>query len=191
MPRFGETKYGREIGKAASANKFIWIACKVCGKGKWDRVSQQRSKCADCARSENSRNYYKEHKGNKSPQWKGGRFKRAKDGYVFVYLQPDDFFYPMASTENYVLEHRLVVAQSLGRCLASWEIVHHKGTKYPTGSVENRSDNRIENLQLVSDDQNKQMKLMENKIAGQANQIRMLKADIKDLLKDLEDRSNE
>ena len=33
-----------------------------------------------------------------------------------------------------------------------WEQVHHKGTKYPIGSKEDKADNRIENLELTSEE---------------------------------------
>ncbi len=76
-----------------------------------------------------------------------GRIVRS-DGYIDIWLSPNDFFYPMAHCGNgrkggtkYVLEHRLVIAQHLGRCLQPWEGVHHRnGIK---------DDNRIENLELL------------------------------------------
>ncbi|GAI51879.1 unnamed protein product, partial [marine sediment metagenome] len=43
-----------------------------------------------------------------------------------------------------------VMAKQLKRCLLPWEIVHHKGTKHPMGSRENKQDNRDENLELFS-----------------------------------------
>lgn len=88
-------------------------------------------------------------KGRKVPHYpKGGRFKDG-DGYIMLKVHRGDFFYPMATKAGYVMEHRLVVAKQLNRCLLPWEVVHHKGTKYPSGSIENRADNRIENLELL------------------------------------------
>lgn len=66
--------------------------------------------------------------------WNGG--KRKRGNYVQIYV-PE---HPNAC-KNYVLEHRLVMEQHLGRYLTNLEQVHHRnGIK---------SDNRIENLELV------------------------------------------
>jgi len=80
--------------------------------------------------------------GAKNPQWKGGRVTCRPDGYVLVKLAENDFFRPMAGKNGYVMEHRLVMAKSLGRCLQPWEKVHHKnGIK---------DENRRSNLKLTT-----------------------------------------
>lgn len=76
-------------------------------------------------------------RGPKHYHWKGGR-NIDKDGYIQIY-KPE---HPFAGPSGYVLEHRLVMEQHIGRYLERHEIVHHKNR--------NRQDNRIENLELIS-----------------------------------------
>ena len=142
MPVLGETRKGIEIGYKDHNRLFVWHACAECGKERWVglRWKQPISKrCLNCV--------LKLRRGVLSPVWTGGRRTR-RDGYIEVLLQPDDFFYPMADKAHLVKEHRLIMAKSLNRCLLDWEIVHHKGTKYPMGSKEDKADNRLANLKL-------------------------------------------
>ena len=81
-----------------------------------------------------------------------------------------DFFYQMANKNGYVLEHRLVMARYLERNLHRWEIVHHKNHI--------RDDNRIENLQLVSDNRHKQITMLENRIKYLEREIEGLKMGV-------------
>lgn len=160
MPTIGEIKRGIEIGKKG-IEKYIWYACAQCGKERWAifNVKNKTPKdliCRNCREINQGQWLSETYSWDKSPQWKGGRVKYG-DGYILVRLKKDDFFYPMAKARNgYVLEHRLVMAKQLGRCLHSWEIVHHRnGIK---------DDNRIENLYLVSDDVNKQIHSLKQRI---------------------------
>ena len=173
MPEIGEIRRASEIGKfvrpstnpkrTIRGQKFIWYPCVDCGKERWVRFTNNQpytQKCHGCHVMD-IRRFGKDNRG-----WTGGRIRmgRGKGKYWITRVYEDDFSYPMAMINGYVLEHRLVMAKHLGRNLHSWEIVHHKGTKYPSGSRENRDDNRIENLQLVSDDKHKQITILENRI---------------------------
>jgi len=159
MPVLGEIKKGWEVGYKGHA-KRIWIKCPKCQMERWVCLRKGVPESLVCISCANADNKY---------SWKGGRY-RCADGYVRIHLQPDDFFYAMAETGNhYVREHRLIMAKHLGRCLHSWEIVHHKnGIK---------DDNRIENLQLVSDDRHKQITILEMKINRLENRVTLLEAE--------------
>lgn len=144
MPKLGEIRKGEEIGYKGT-HRYIWHACIDCGKERWERLYGDIPKYLRCY----SCNMLKRRnrRGENHPQWKGGRLK-TEQGYIEVLLQPDDFFYPMAKKDGYVLEHRLIVAKHLGRCLQPWERVHHKGIRYI--GIENKSDNLIDNLKLTT-----------------------------------------
>lgn len=143
MPERSEIRKAREIGYQGSS-KYVWQSCETCERERWVQLIKGeavgRSKqCRACANSDPKKRA-KMQRGEKRYNWKGGINKHS-DGYIMILLQPNDFFYPMADKRGRVLEHRLIVAKALGRCLQIWEIVHHKnGIK---------DDNRYpENLEL-------------------------------------------
>ena len=160
MPLIGEIKKGREIGRT-SRQSHIWQACGGCGKQRWVQLRKGQPKSLQCHSCSLL--------GDKCYLWKGGRLKTFH-GYIEIRLYPDDFFYSMATkSKGYVLEHRLVMARNLGRCLHQWELVHHKNHI--------RNDNRIENLQLISDGRHKQITLLEKRITYLENRVTLLEAE--------------
>ncbi|MBM4177494.1 HNH endonuclease [Candidatus Gribaldobacteria bacterium] len=83
------------------------------------------------------RPYSGDKSGPNNPFWKGGRYKDKNSGYVFIH-QPD---HPAANANGYVLEHRLVMEEKLGRYLKQNEMIAHKNGK--------KNDNRAQNLILT------------------------------------------
>lgn len=79
-------------------------------------------------------------KGKQSCNWKGGKIK-DKHGYIHIW-EPEHPNANIGRNKAYVLEHRKIMSDFLGRPLKKNETVHHKNG--------NRSDNRIENLELWS-----------------------------------------
>lgn len=109
----------------------------------------------------------------KNPRWKGGR-SEAGAGYIYLRLFPDDPYYAMCNTTGRVFEHRLVMAKSLGRCLFDWEIVHHKNR--------NRSDNRIENLELLPNNAvNISYTLLQQRVEALERQNKLMRWHIREL----------
>ena len=144
MPNIGEIQYGRNIGYK-NGWKYQWTACIDCGKERWVALQAKyrgtitngllSKRCKACGAKEAG----KKMQGVNSVNWQGGRMI-VPSGYVFLWLDKSDFFFPMTH-KSYVKEHRLTMARHLGRCLQEWEVVHHKNGI--------RDDNRIENLELT------------------------------------------
>src|SRR3990172_7830033 len=135
----GDVVPAKEIGHKGS-HPYVWFSCPDCGKEWWVLIRNgkpQSSRCASCAAKKAWKS--RDQRRDKHPRWKGGRCVTTQ-GYIEINLSPDDPFFPMADKDRYVLEHRLVMAKSLGRCLESSEIVHHVNHK--------KGDNRIKNLRL-------------------------------------------
>lgn len=179
MPKLDEVILGSKLGYKGTGY-YLWWACPKCGKARWIQTILNQPRypnrlCRKCVCNEpkfrlnnsikQKLHYSKQdptlRRGANCPNWKGGR-QKTKEGYVLIKLQPDDFFYPMVGNNGYALEHRLVMAKSLGRNLHRWEIVHHKGIRVK--GKENKSDNLMDNLQLTSDDRHNVMTWLERQI---------------------------
>lgn len=78
-----------------------------------------------------------------------GHKKKRKDGYISVYFPS----HPKSNKEGYIMEHDLIMECYIGRWLKDDEIVHHIN--------HNRSDNRIENLKLMTFKEHARMHLLE------------------------------
>jgi len=104
-----------------------------------------------------------------------GWFKVAA-GYVMVKLPEDSPFRCMADKYGWVYEHRLVVAQALGRPLLSTEEVHHK-----TGS--SKDDNRYpETLELCKSKSEHMVKHdLRKEVAELQKENRLLKWQVRQL----------
>lgn len=79
----------------------------------------------------------------------GGHAKKRNDGYIKVYCPT----HQAATKDGYVMEHRLIMENLIGRQLEQNEVVHHKN--------HTRDDNRIENLQLMTISEHMSMHMKE------------------------------
>ncbi|KKN01176.1 hypothetical protein LCGC14_1130450 [marine sediment metagenome] len=170
MTQLGDIKRAKEIGRAG-ANKYMWVNCPVCEENRWVETRNgipKSQRCRRCVTIQRNKEMNPKRLGEKHPLWKGGRLQ-VNNGYVYIYVPRDDFFYSMVNHSGYVLEHRLVMAKSLGRNLYSWEVVHHKNHI--------RDDNRRENLQLVSVDRHRQITILERKVNDLEKRVTLLEAE--------------
>ncbi len=104
-------------------------------RARWDALSPEERKTGPMPQVQRDKIRAALPRGEDHYNWKGGR--TYGHGYKAL-LRPD---HPMSNASGYIAEHRLVMADHLGRMLLPTEDVHHVNG--------NKIDNRIENLVLV------------------------------------------
>ena len=110
--------------KSPSDSKRYWLVKKYCS-----------IKCAPSTFKagrqvpQSHKDKLKKLTGTKASAWKGGRVY-TRNGYVLVNIRG-----------KYILEHRHVMEEKIGRKLLRSENVHHKNG--------NKLDNRINNLEII------------------------------------------
>src|SRR6187431_2386826 len=109
--------------------EFIYCAC-GCGftRSKYDRAGNIRKFIP-------GHNFIPKY-GPDHPKYKGGSI--GSKSYVIVF----DRNHPLADKKHRIQQHRIVMEKYIGRYLRKDEVVHHIN--------ENKKDNRIENLQLMT-----------------------------------------
>lgn len=139
-PVLGDTVNGITIGKVTRAT-YVWTACPDCNRQRWVMRRDTAKSCTRCAA------VGRDQTGERNPRWNGG-VRQGKDGYRYLAVSFDHPFIGMAGKvfvhgkyRYSIAEHRLVMAQHLGRLLLPWELVHHLNGI--------RDDNRIGNLELL------------------------------------------
>ncbi len=78
-----------------------------------------------------------------------GHTKQHNKGYVLAYVPK----HPKAHKDGYVMLHTVLIERAIGRYLTENEVVHHIN--------HDRSDNRLENLQLMSKHEHMSMHMKE------------------------------
>ncbi len=155
----GTLVMGRQIGRSGS-DRYLWSSCVDCGIERWVRIRKEgiAQRCQSCGM-----------KRNRCPQKIARMGVRTSDGYIRIHKSlVDSRFHPMALKCGNIPEHRLVMARYIGRNLCEWEVVHHKnGIK---------DDNRIENLELLTNVAHEQITILENRIVQLKEEIARLKA---------------
>lgn len=119
------------------ATQFIPKKCKQCHKEIEIRQSRRVFCCVGCQRA-----FWR---GSNHYRWKGG-VSLHSEGYILLKMPK----HPQADKRGWILQHRLIMEDIIGRQLKASEVVHHING--------HKADNRPSNLQIL-ENQSEHMRL--------------------------------
>ena len=122
--------------KKPPANRRPNVKCVLCStpmyRRPWILAKGEGKYCSRACRNKahplpDGRNFPPPKFGASNPAWKGGvTLKRSKGNYRGVrYVRAPEWARPMARADGYIMEHRLVMAQTCGFLLTRAEVVDH------------------------------------------------------------------
>jgi len=118
-PELGDLTTSKSINRSGRSRR-VWEACPSCGTERWIKLNTSGVLCKSCALRQHSF-------GESNRRWNPTRKTVTKSG-IRVYIGPDHPYFCMAhrcAAGFAILEHRLIMAEILGRPLQVGEVVHH------------------------------------------------------------------
>jgi len=118
-PQIGDIATSKSIGRGTRAIR-VWEECPGCGKERWIKRNTSGIFCKSCALRNHSF-------GEQNRRWNPTRRTITKSGIRITITQDHPYFcmaHRCGVNKHAVLEHRLVMAEHLGRPLKIGEVVH-------------------------------------------------------------------
>lgn len=135
-------------------NREVFCSRQCAGKRRGEEWGKHAHKSFAARTPDGMASYRAKMTGPNNPAWKGGvtYFRKHGNYKPIKYIRCPAEFLPMARKDGYVMEHRLLAAMAMGRCLLRVEVVHHLN--------HDPQDNRLENLEVFAS--NRDHKLYEH-----------------------------